>query len=191
MPAAKEIRTKIASIKKTQKITYAMQKVAASKMRRAQLRMQTSMPYAEKIREVVNHLAISDTEYHHSYLQKREQVKRVGYIVVSTDHGLCGGLNVNLFKLVLENANSWQDKSVGADFCLFGKKAEGFFKNMHANIIAQAENFGDAPQVADLLGSVKLCLMLIKAVASIVCILRIMNLLTLWYKSHRLHNYYH
>lgn len=158
MPSSKEIRTKITSIKKTQKITDAMQKVAASKMRRAQQRMESSNPYADKIREVMSHIASSHTEYRHPYLQPRPEIKRVGYLVVSTDRGLCGGLNTNLFKMVLEHACTWQNKNVKVDWCLFGNKAQQFFKQLKANVIAQTADFNDTPQIADLIGSVKVML---------------------------------
>ena len=158
MAAAKEIRGKIVSIKKTQKITYAMQKVAASKMRRAQLRMQTSMPYATKILDVVGHVALSTSEYRHVYLQERQEIKRVGYIIVSTDHGLCGGLNINLFKMAVEHARSFNERDIGVDWCLFGRKAETFFKNVKANVLAHVSNLGDAPKFSDLLGNIKVML---------------------------------
>jgi len=158
MATSKEIRTKIISIRKTQKITDAMQKVAASKMRKAQQRMELSSPYAEKIREVIQHVATSNTEYHHPYLQKHAQTKRVGYILVSTDRGLCGGLNVNLFKLALEQAHDWQNRGVEVEWCLFGNKAEQFFHTLRIAAMAQADNLGEVPAVADLIGSVKVML---------------------------------
>ena len=158
MSSAKEIRTKSTSIGKTKKITKAMQMVAASKMRKAEQRMATSIPYAEKIREVMTHVAASHTEYKHPYLKARNEVTRVGYIVVATDRGLCGGLNINLFKRVLQDILTWQTKEVHVDLCLFGSKAPPFFKNLNVNILAHAEGFGDVPKVADLIGSVKVML---------------------------------
>lgn len=115
MSSPREIRTQITNIKKIQKITSAMQNVAASKMRRAQQRMATSMPYATKICEVVGHIASSDHEYEHPYLKQHKLVKKIGYIVVSTDRGLCGGLNLNLFKLVLEHAHNFQEQGVDVE----------------------------------------------------------------------------
>lgn len=158
MATSKEIRTKITSIRKTQKITDAMQKVAASKMRKAEQRMELSSPYAEKIREVMQHVATSNTEYRHPYLQKHAKIKRIGYILVSTDRGLCGGLNVNLFKLALEQARDWHNRGVGVEWCLFGSKAEQFFHTLRIATMAQTENLGEVPLVADLIGSVKVML---------------------------------
>ena len=127
MAAGKEIRNQISSIKSTQKITSAMEMVAASKMRRAQERMAASQPYAKLIRRVVGHVAKANPEYRHEYMVDRE-VKRVGYIVVSSDRGLAGGLNVNLFKAVVNHARDWDKKGVGADFAAIGSKAGGFFR---------------------------------------------------------------
>lgn len=158
MASSKEIRTKISSIKKTQKITDAMQKVAASKMRRAQLRMESSNPYANKIREVMTHIACSHSEYRHPYLQDRPQVSRVGYIVISTDRGLCGGLNINLLKMALAHARDLQARDINADWCLFGSKATQFFKLLKANVVAEASGFGDNPTVKDLIGGVRVML---------------------------------
>jgi len=158
MSSAKEIRTKSASIGKTMKITKAMQMVAASKMRKAEQRMATSIPYAEKIKEVMSHVAASHTEYKHPYLKAKESVSRVGYIVVSTDRGLCGGLNINLFKKVLQDIQAWQAKEVNIDLCLLGSKAPQFFKHINVNILAHADGFGDIPKVADLIGSVTVML---------------------------------
>ncbi|MCK4609334.1 MAG: F0F1 ATP synthase subunit gamma [Gammaproteobacteria bacterium] len=156
MSNSKEIRTKIASIKSTQKITNAMQLVAASKIRKAQARMQASMPYAERIRFVVGHVAGSHSEFHSPFLEKREEVKRVGYIVVSSDRGLCGGLNINLFKKLLEEMQAWQKQGVEIDLCLIGTKAELFFKNKGVNIVAQISNLGDNPKIADIIGSLRI-----------------------------------
>ncbi len=157
MSGAKEIRSKISSIKKTQKITRAMEMVAASKMRKAQDRMQTSRPYAEKIRQVIGHLAKGRPEYQHIYLQQRE-IKRVGIILVSTDRGLCGSLNINLFKTALQAMKEWQAKGVQIDLCLIGNKAESFFRRYGGNVIGHAGHVGDAPGVNDLVGIVKVML---------------------------------
>lgn len=158
MSAAREIRTKISSIKSTQKITRAMELVAASKMRKAQLRMSASRPYASRIRQVIAHVASSHSEYHHPYLIKRENIKRVGFIIVSTDRGLCGSLNIALFKSALLAMEEWQKKGVGVDLCLIGHKAVNFFKRTGGNVIAQAEHLGDAPSVTSLIGIVKVML---------------------------------
>ncbi len=157
MAVGKEIRVKINSIKNTQKITRAMEMVAASKMRKAQNRMRSSRPYAEKMQNVVGHLANAHPEYQHGYMQARE-AKRVGYIVVSSDRGLCGGLNSNLFKAVVVSMKGWHDQGVEIDLCTIGSKANGFFSRLGGNVISQAEHLGDAPQITDLIGAVKVML---------------------------------
>ena len=158
MSQAKEVRTKINSVKSTQKITRAMELVAASKMRKAQERMATSKPFSEKIREVISHVASSSSEYQHVFLQEREEIKRVGYIVVTTDRGLCGGLNVNLFRLLLKELQQHQKNEVGVDVCLIGRKAESFFSRLDANILAVKTQLGDSPELASLIGVVKVML---------------------------------
>jgi F-type H+-transporting ATPase subunit gamma len=157
MAGAKEIRTKIKSVQNTQKITKAMEMVAASKMRKAQDRMAAARPYAEKMRTVVGHLANAHPEYKHPYLLDRE-VKRVGYIVVSTDRGLCGGLNINMFKAVMKSMMEWDSKGVEIDVCTIGKKAGGFFSRFKANVISEVSNLGDTPRAHDLIGAVKVML---------------------------------
>lgn len=157
MASGKEIRTKIGSIKNTQKITSAMEMVAASKMRKAQDRMSAGKPYAQRIRAVVAHIASGNPEYHHLYLSERE-IKRVGYILVSTDRGLCGGLNINLFKAALRHSKNWADKEVKADFCLIGAKAAAFFSSVGGSIVASTRDIGEQPEVASLIGSVKVML---------------------------------
>lgn len=157
MSGAKEIRSKIGSVKNTQKITSAMQLVAASKMRKAQERMAASKPYAEKIRQVVRHLANSTPEYRHAYMTDRE-VKRVGIIVVSSDRGLCGGLNINLFKQALNLAKEWKGKGAELDLALIGNKAISFFRSVGGNVVATRAGIGDQPAVEDLIGSVKVML---------------------------------
>lgn len=157
MAGAKEIRTQISSIKSTQKITGAMEMVAASKMRRAQERMKLGKPYAQRMRQVVGHIANSNPEYKHKYLETRE-VKRVGYIVVSTDRGLCGGLNINLFKAVIRSMKQWANEDVAVDLCLIGAKAEAFFKSFGGNVTATVRDLGEAPSVENLIGSVKVML---------------------------------
>ncbi len=158
MSGAKEIRSKIKSVQNTQKITKAMEMVAASKMRRAQERMRASRPYAEKMRSVLSHLAQAHCEYKHPYLQDREDVKRVGYIVISTDRGLCGGLNTNMFKAAVSEMADWQAKGVEIDLCTIGKKAGVFFSRFSGNIVARAEGLGDQPSNEHLIGTVKVML---------------------------------
>jgi F-type H+-transporting ATPase subunit gamma len=157
MAGAKEIRTKIGSIKNTQKITSAMEMVAASKMRKAQDRMAATLPYAKRIRNVIGHIARGNTEYQHAFMLERE-VKRVGFIIISTDRGLCGGLNINLFKKALGEMKAWSDQGVEIDLCLIGSKAQAFFKRFGGNVVAQATHLGDTPQVSDLIGAVKVML---------------------------------
>lgn len=157
MAGAKEIRNKIGSVKNTQKITSAMGMVAASKMRRAQERMSASRPYAETMRKVIGHIAQGQLEYKHPYLSERE-VKRVGYIVISTDRGLCGGLNINLFKNALHNMRDWSAKGAKVDLALIGSKASNFFERHGAKVKAHVSGLGDNPSVNDLIGSVKVML---------------------------------
>jgi F-type H+-transporting ATPase subunit gamma len=157
MSSAKEIRTKIASIKSTQKITKAMQMVAASKMRRAQERMQATRPYAEKIQNVISHLAHAHPEYHHPFLAERE-VRRVGVIIVSTDRGLCGGLNINLFKQVITAMKNWHTDGVEIDLTLIGSKSNAFFKRLGGNVVATSIGLGDSPSIIELIGTVKVML---------------------------------
>jgi F-type H+-transporting ATPase subunit gamma len=157
MAGAKEIRTKIASVTSTQKITNAMQMVAAGKMRKAQERMARGKPYAERIRSVVGHIANAAPEYKHLYMQQRE-VRRVAFIIVSTDRGLCGGLNINLFKAVLREMKDWNAKGVEIDLCVIGTKASSFFGSMGGRITAALRGLGDAPAAADLIGGVKVVL---------------------------------
>ena len=157
MASGKEIRTQIKSIQNTQKITRAMEMVAASKMRKAQERMTASRPYADKMLSVIKHLAFAHSEYKHSYLEERD-AKRVGYIVISSDRGLCGGLNNNEFKVVLNEMKDWQDKNVDVDLCTIGQKASVFFKRVTSNIKGSASHLGDAPSVTDVIGTVKVML---------------------------------
>jgi F-type H+-transporting ATPase subunit gamma len=157
MAGAKEIRTQIASIKSTQKITSAMEMVAASKMRRAQERMRLGKPYAQRIRAVIGHIANANPEYKHQYMVERE-VKRVGYIVVSTDRGLAGGLNINLFKATIRNMKEWADQGVSNELCLIGGKSAAFFKSIGGNVTAAVRDLGEKPTIADLIGTVKVML---------------------------------
>lgn len=157
MAAGKEIRSQIGSIKNTQKITSAMEMVATSKMRKAQDRMKASKPYADKIRNVIGHLANANPEYRHLFLQERE-IKRVGYIIVSTDRGLCGGLNINAFKQVLKEMQSWASQSISVDICAIGAKGSGFFKSLGARVVASTTHVGEQPEIESLVGSVKVML---------------------------------
>ncbi|MBS3797017.1 F0F1 ATP synthase subunit gamma [Pseudoalteromonas sp. BDTF-M6] len=157
MASGKEIKSKIGSIKNTQKITSAMEMVAASKMKKAQDRVASSRPYAENLRKVIGHVANASLEYRHSYLEERE-VKRVGYIVISTDRGLCGGLNSNEFKKVALEIKAWKEKGVSADFAVLGSKAAGFFQRFGGSVLAKKSGLGDAPSVQDVIGPVKVML---------------------------------
>jgi len=157
MAGEKEIRSKIASVKNMQKITSAMEKVAASKIRKAQRQMEESRPYARRIRRVIGHLAHANPDYKHPFLIERE-VKRVGYIVISTDRGLCGGLNANLFKSVIGEIAKWQGENVQVDMALVGAKAVQFFRRMGGNVVGTATHLGDRPQVNDLIGAIKIML---------------------------------
>ncbi len=158
MAGGKEIRTKIGSIKNTQKITKAMEMVAASKMRKAQDRMAASRPYADKMRNVIGHLYFANPEYQHSFMAKERERKRVGYIVVSSDRGLCGGLNNNLFRILVKDIKVQRDEGIEADFCTIGNKALGFFKRVGGRVMAQATHLGDGPHIEDLIGTVKVML---------------------------------
>ncbi|MCU0832825.1 MAG: F0F1 ATP synthase subunit gamma [Chromatiaceae bacterium] len=158
MAGAKEVRTKIASIKSTQKITKAMQMVAASKMRRAQDRMAASRPYAEKMLQVISHLARATPEYHHSFMAVERPRKRIGYIVVSSDRGLCGGLNSNLLRRLLHEIKALRGEGIEPVFCTIGSKALGFFRRFGGNVLAQTTQLGDNPHVEDLIGTVKVML---------------------------------
>ncbi len=157
MAVGKEIRTKIKSIQNTQKITKAMEMVAASKMRKAQDRMRAARPYADKVRNVVAHLSQSDAEYTHPFAVERD-VKRVGYIMVSTDRGLCGGLNTNMFREVINHMSEWQEKGNEIDVSCIGAKGLAFSKRIGANIVSEATHIGDMPQSGDLIGTIKVML---------------------------------
>ncbi|MFU8820769.1 MAG: F0F1 ATP synthase subunit gamma [Gammaproteobacteria bacterium] len=157
MANAKEIRTQIKSIRNTAKITKAMEMVAAAKMRKAQDRMAASRPYAEKIRTVIGHLMQARPDYRHPFMQERE-VKRVGYIIVSTDRGLCGGLNANLFRHTLREMRAWQEKGVEVEVCLIGRKAAQFFRRLNVDVVASLQDLGDVPRVQDLIGAIQVML---------------------------------
>lgn len=157
MSGAKEIRSKIASIKNTQKITRAMEMVAASKMRKTQDRMRASKPYANKIYDVVRHIARAASEYRHPFMLNRE-IKRVGIIVVTSDRGLCGGLNANLLRETLINMRAWHDQGREVDICVIGRKGQAFFKRTGGRVIASVDQLGDTPGVQDVIGVVKVML---------------------------------
>jgi len=155
MAGAKEIRGKIASIQNTQKITRAMEMVAASKMRRAQERMAASRPYADKMIAVIGHLAHANPEYHHPYMIESDEVKTVGYIVVTTDRGLCGGLNVNLFRALTRDFKERHDAGQTLETCAIGRKGVQFLKRTGSNVVAQTQDLGDRPGLEDMIGPVK------------------------------------
>jgi F-type H+-transporting ATPase subunit gamma len=157
MAVGKEIRTKIASIKNTQKITRAMEMVAASKMRKTKDRMQATRPYSKKISQIISHLSHANPEYKHPYMIERE-VKRVGVIVIGSDRGLCGGLNANLFRMMLNQMQQWHGRNIEVDICTVGGKAAGFFSNINANLIAQVSRLGDSPLQMDIIGVIKVML---------------------------------
>ena len=157
MASGKEIRSKIKSVQNTQKITRAMEMVAASKMRKAQDRMSATRPYAQNIRRVIGHLALAHPEYTHDFMRERE-VKRVGIIVVSSDRGLCGGLNTNLFKAGVKTMKEWRDKGAEVELCSIGSKGTSFFRRLGGNIVSEISQLGDAPRLEELIGTVKVML---------------------------------
>jgi F-type H+-transporting ATPase subunit gamma len=157
MANAKEIRTQIKSIRNTAKITKAMEMVAAAKMRKAQERMAASRPYAERIRTVIGHLMQARPDYRHPFMQEREP-RRVGFIIVSTDRGLAGGLNANLFRRTLRELSEWRAKGVEVEICLIGRKAAQFFRRLDVDIVASLQDLGDIPRVQDLLGAIQVML---------------------------------
>ena len=161
MAGAKEIRTKIKSVKSTQKITKAMEKVAASKLRRTQQRMAAARPYADKIRQVIGHLFEANPEYRHPFLDSRP-VRRVGYIVVTTDRGLCGGLNVNEFRRLVPELRQWQEQGVEVDLCLIGAKGVQFFRRLKINVVAATTHLGENPHMSTLIGAMTVMLDLYK-----------------------------
>jgi F-type H+-transporting ATPase subunit gamma len=158
MPGSKEIRTKIKSVQNTRKITKAMEMVAASKMRRAQERMRMSRPYGEKIRNVAAHISHANPEYRHAFLIARDSVKRIGIIVVTTDKGLCGGLNTNALRLALNKIKEWEAQGEQVAVCAFGNKGLGFMQRLGAEVVSQVTGLGDKPQMEKLIGAVKVML---------------------------------
>ena len=157
MASANELRKQIGSIKNTQKITSAMEMVAASRMKKTQEQMARGRPYADHIRSVIGHVANASPEYRHHYMQERE-VKRVGYIIVTTDRGLCGGLNVNLLKRVVQELKTYSDDGVEYDLCLIGNKGAQFFRSYGGNVVAVSAHVSETPQISDLIGSIKVML---------------------------------
>lgn len=155
MAGSKEIRTKIKSVQNTRKITKAMEMVAASKMRKAQDRMRASRPYLERMFYIASHVAVANTEYHHPFLVRRETVKRVGAVVISTDKGLCGGLNTNLLRMVLQQHKEWKARGLEVDYVAIGNKGLGFLSRMGANILSSAVQLGDVPHIERLVGPLK------------------------------------
>ena len=158
MAGAREIRTKIKSVQNTRKVTRALEMVSASKIRKAQDLMKASRPYARLMRQVIGHVARANTEYKHPFLVERKEIKRVGYLVVSTDRGLCGGLNSNLFRRILAEIRDWQIKGVEVDVVTIGNKANAFFKRLKVNLIGSVSQLGEKPQVAQLIGVIKVML---------------------------------
>ena len=157
MANAKELRKQIGSIKNTQKITSAMEMVAASKMRKSRERMARGRPYSDHMKDVIGHVANASPEYRHGFMIERE-VKRVGYIVVTTDKGLCGGLNINLLKATVNSIKKWVDQDVEVDLCLIGNKGAQFFRSYGGNVIAASSHVSESPALSDLIGSIKVML---------------------------------
>ena len=158
MPGSKEIRTKIKSVQNTRKITKAMEMVAASKMRKAQDRMRAARPYGEKIRNVAAHISHANPEYRHPFLVERDTVKKVGIIIITTDKGLCGGLNTNIQRLALNKIKEWEAEGESFEVCCIGNKGLGFMQRLGANIVSQVTQMGDRPQMEKLIGSIKIML---------------------------------
>ena len=158
MAGGKEITTKIRSIENTRKVTSALEMVSASKIRKSQDLMNATRPYARMIRRVMGHLSKANPEYRHPFTVRREQTRKVGYIIISTDRGLCGGLNTNLFKLVLASIAEWRAKDAEVSLVTLGKKASAFFKNINVEIAAHTSDLGEKPQIEDLIGSIKVML---------------------------------
>ena len=158
MAGGKEITTKIRSIENTRKVTSALEMVSASKIRKSQALINATRPYGRMMRRVMGHMSKANPEYRHPFMIEREETKKVGYIIVSTDRGLCGGLNHNLFRLLLNDIGEWQDKGAQTSLVTLGKKASAFFKNVNVEIAAHASDLGEKPQIEDLIGSVKVML---------------------------------
>jgi F-type H+-transporting ATPase subunit gamma len=158
MAGGKEITTKIRSIENTRKVTSALEMVSASKIRKSQVLMNATRPYGRMMRRVMGHMSKANPEYRHPFTIEREETNKVGYIIVSTDRGLCGGLNTNLFRLVLSDIGEWQGKGAQISLVTLGKKASAFFKNLNVEIAAHTSGLGEKPQIEDLIGSIKVML---------------------------------
>jgi F-type H+-transporting ATPase subunit gamma len=158
MPGSKEIRTKIKSVQNTRKITKAMEMVAASKMRKAQQRMRAARPYAEKIRNVAAHMSHANPEYRHPFLVERDSVKKVGVIVVTSDKGLCGGLNTNVLRMALAKMREWEGEGEKFEVCAIGNKGLGFMQRLKADVVSHVVGLGDTPHMDKLIGAVKVML---------------------------------
>jgi F-type H+-transporting ATPase subunit gamma len=158
MASGKEITTKIKSVENTKKVTSALEMVSASKIRKSQDLMNASRPYKQMIRRMVSHLSEANPEYRHPFTVRREEIHKVGYIIVSTDRGLCGGLNTNLFKLVISSIQDWQERGAEVSLVTLGKKASSFFRNIRVEIAAHTSDLGEKPQIEDLIGSIKVML---------------------------------
>jgi F-type H+-transporting ATPase subunit gamma len=158
MASGREIKTKIKSVQNTRKVTRALEMVSASKIRKAQERMKASRPYARAMKQVIGHLAQANSEYQHPFLVERKEIKRVGYIIVSSDRGLAGGLNNNLFRKTLGEVRQWQDKGAGIDVVTIGQKASAFFRRIKVDMLASVTHLGDRPQLEQLVGVVKVML---------------------------------
>ena len=158
MAGAREIRTKIKSVANTRKVTRALEMVSAAKIRKAKELMKSSRPYARAMRQVIGHVAKANTEYKHPFLTTRAETRRVGYIVVSTDRGLCGGLNSNLFRKLLGEIRAWQEKNVEVDIIAIGTKANVFFRRLKVNLVGSASHLGEKPKIEQLIGVIKIML---------------------------------
>ena len=158
MAGAREIRTKIKSVANTRKVTRALEMVSASKIRKAQDLMRASRPYARAMRQVIGHIAHATAEYKHPFMVTRDTVKRIGYVVVSTDRGLCGGLNANMFRRLLADIREWQGKGVEVDVVAIGSKANAFFKRLKVNLVGSVTHLGEKPQISQLIGVIKVML---------------------------------
>ena len=158
MPGSKEIRNKIKSVQNTRKITKAMEMVAASKMRKAQERMRAARPYGEKIRNLAAHISHANPEYRHPYLVERDTVKGVGIIIITTDKGLCGGLNTNVQRLAMNKMKEWEAEGEKFEVCCIGNKGLGFMQRLGAKVVAQVTQLGDRPHMERLIGAIKVML---------------------------------
>jgi len=158
MAGSKEIRTKIKSVQSTRKITKAMEMVAASKMRKAQERMRAARPYGEKIRNVAAHISHANPEYRHPFLIKRDTVKKIGVILITTDKGLCGGMNTNVQRLALSKLKEWEAAGESFEVCCIGNKGLGFMQRLGANVVSQVTQMGDRPHMEKLVGAIKVML---------------------------------